>query len=622
MEIELAEIRDFLASHPPFDQLPEEALNALPKGLTVRYLRRGTPFPPTDATLAALYVVRSGAVELRNDSDQLVDKFGEGDLYSASCSGANPEGDFSGVTAEDSLFYLLPCDRFFELRRQHPEFDAHFGASLKARLRRALSNMQGEELSAASLMNIDAAHLVGRAPVQASPDASIQEAARLMTRERVSALLLCDGKQLAGIITDRDLRARCIAEGCDYSDPVSRIMSQRLVKVAPDTPAFEALMLMSRMNVHHLPVVGRNGVIGVISDTDLIRYQSSSSVYLVGDIHRAESPEALATLSRKLPEMQIQLVNAGATPDHLGQTISLIIEAISHRLIELAVAELGPAPVPFVWLAVGSLARREQTAYTDQDHALLLGDEYDAERHGPYFEALARRVSDGLNACGLFYCPGGVMATTPEWRQPLKVWRGYFDRWISRPERKSLMLACNFFDVRPVYGEHALLDQLRADLLQKTQDNRIFIAHLVANALHYRPPLGFFRNFVVIHGGEHDNAVDLKRRGLIPLIDIARIYALAAGLHDIGTLERLRSAAEVSALSAEGAEGLEDAFNFITALRARHQAEQLKRGLALNNFIRPDDLSKLERAHLKDAFSAINALQNTLSQRYQAERFF
>ncbi len=622
MEIELAEIRDFLASHPPFDRLPEEALNALPRALIVRYLRRGTPFPPQDAKGAALYVVRSGAVELRNEFDQLVDKFGEGDLYSASCSEANPEADFAGVTAEDSLFYLLSCKRFFELRRQHPEFDAHFGASLKARLRRALSSMQGEAGEAAGLMTIDAAHLVGRAPVHASPDTSIREAARLMTRERVSALLLCEGKQLAGILTDRDLRERCIAEGCDYAEPVGRIMSKRLVKVAPDTPAFEALMLMSRMNVHHLPVVGRDGVLGVISDTDLIRYQSSSSVYLVGDIHRAESPESVAALSRKLPELQIQLLNAGVAAEHLGQTISLIIEAINHRLIELALAELGPAPVPFAWLAVGSLARREQTAYTDQDHALLLGDAYQSAAHGDYFAQLAQRVADGLNACGFFYCPGGVMATTAKWRQPLHVWRGYFDKWISRPERKSLMLACNFFDVRVLYGETALFDQLRADLLQKTQDNRIFIAHLVANALHYRPPLGFFRNFVVIHGGEHDNALDLKRRGLIPTTDLARIYALAAGLHEIGTRERLRGAAEVSALSADGAEGLEDAFNFISSLRARHQAEQLKRGLAADNFIRPDDLSKLERAHLKDAFSAINGLQNTLSQRYQAERFF
>ncbi len=621
MEIELVEIRDFLADHPPFGLLPAEVLDTLPKALSIRYLRRGTPFPPADANGEFLYMIRTGAVELRNEQEELVGKFGEGDLYSAACTGENPEGDLRGRAVEDSLFYLLPCAHLAKLRQAHPEFDDHFTASVKARLRSAITSMQGRG-NGVDLLATEVGRLLGRAPVTCSPDATIREAAQVMSRERVSALLVVQEGRLDGIITDRDLRSRCVAVGRDYNEPVTSIMSERLVKISSDTPAFEALMLMTRMNVHHLPVVDRKGVVGMISNTDLIRVESANSVYLVGDIDKAASPEALAEVALKLGEVQIHLVHGGTSASHLGQTISALVDALTLRLIKLAQEQLGPAPIPYCWLAVGSHARREQTAYTDQDHALLLDDAYEPAAHGAYFEALARFVSDGLNQCGLFYCPGKVMATNPEWRQPYQTWRGYFRKWTANPERKSLMLACNFFDMRPVYGETPLFDRLRAAVIAQSQENQIFLAYLVANALHYRPPLGFFRNFVLIHGGDHDNSLDLKRHGIIPIIDLARIHALAAGTPEIATIERLQGAVDAGVLSRDGAENLEDAYEFITTLRARHQVEQLKKGLKVDNYIRPDDLSKLERAHLKDAFGVISTMQSALSHRYQAERFY
>lgn len=622
MEVELIEIRDFLASHPPFDQLSDEVLDQLPKELTVRYLRRGTPFPPPDAGQPGLYIVRKGAVELRNASDELVTKYGEGDVYSSACLPHDPARSLNGTTVEDSLFYLLPCDRLQSLRDADRNFNDYFTQSISTRLRRARETLQDAPRGGGNLMTVEISELIGRTPVTAPPATSIQEAAQIMTRERVSALLITDERLLVGIITDRDLRSRCIANGIDCTRPVSEIMTRHLHKVTPDTPAFEALITMTRYNIHHLPVVGSGGVQGIISTTDLIRYQSANSIYAVDSVRKCKSVADLVQASAALPELQVQLVAAGASAYQLGQAISAVTDAITRRLLELGEAEFGPAPVAYVWVAGGSQGRREQTVHSDQDNALLLSDDYQPQQHGSYFTQLAQYVTDGLNACGFYNCPGGIMASNPQWRQPWQVWRQYFDDWIMRVDRKAAMLATNFIDMRPIHGDEMLYARLHAEVLRQAKDNKIFLAYMATNALTTRPPLGFFRNFVLIGEGDHANSFDLKLRGILPVINLARVYALSAGIPEINTVERLKAAADAHSLSADGASNLEDAFEFIGTLRARHQARQIKQGIPPDNYVTPEELTPLERNHLKDAFSAISALQTALAQRYQTGRFY
>lgn len=183
------------------------------------------------------------------------------------------------------------------------------------------------------------------------------------------------------------------------------------------------------------------------------------------------------------------------------------------------------------------------------------------------------------------------------------------------------MLASIFFDLRPVHGDATLFDELQQDILTRCSRNRIFIAHMVGNALGHRPPLGFFRNLVLIHEAEHRNTLDIKHRGLVPIVDLARIYALADGLPAVNSVERLEAACDQGSLSEETGSSLVDAFELIGSLRIRHQAQQLVSGEQLDNYLSPDALSRLERDHLKDAFAVIKSLQDTLENRYQAGRF-
>jgi CBS domain-containing protein len=618
MDVELIEIREFLASHAPFDRLPDAVLDTLPQRLTVRYLRRGSAFPPTDDPEPCLYIMHRGAVELRDTDGGLISKLAEGDLCPSPCGGSDM-AKLSGQTAEDTLVYLLPCSALDRLRAEHPEFAEHFDASMSHRLRKALDAIK-PDAGGTELMTVQVGELVNRPLAQASPDTSIQEAARVMSEARVSSLVITDEGRLVGMITDRDLRNRCLAAGLPPTEPVRAIMTERLHTVRDDTLGFEALITMSRLNVHHLPIMDENGVRGVLSTSDLVRVQSANAVYLVGDIHKADSVETLAAISGKLPELQIQLVHSGAMASQIGQAITAITDAITIRLLELAEAELGAPPVPYCWMAGGSQARREQSSHSDQDNALLIADHLQPEDDA-YFQALARRVNDGLNACGYVYCPGDVMASNDKWRQPLKIWTKYFNTWIKRPDPMALMLSSVFFDLRPIHDPEGLFGELSERVHTLSKKETIYIAYMAANALKHRPPIGFFRNFVLIRGGDHDHTFDVKHRGIVPIVDLARVYALSAGLDEINTLERLRAAGAARALSIDGAANLEDAHEFIGTLRMRHQADQLKRGEKADNFLSPDDLSPLERSHLKDVFALINTMQESLGQRYQAGRF-
>jgi len=229
---------------------------------------------------------------------------------------------------------------------------------------------------------------------------------------------------------------------------------------------------------------------------------------------------------------------------------------------------------------------------------------------------MTRFVCTGLDVAGYIFCPGEMMAMTSKWRQPVRQWKKYFQNWIDEPEPKALMLSCVFFDMRFIAGTESLFDQLQDMVLQKTNNNRIFASFMIGNALSHTPPLGFFWNFVLIRGGEHNDHLDLKHSGVIPVVDIARVYALGHGIKAVNTWDRLVAAGEEKALSSTGVRDLLDAFEFIAITRLKHQARKIRMGKTPDNFMAPDDLSDFERAHLKDAFSVVKTIQSAMASAY------
>ena len=456
LDVELSETRDFLAHHEPFDVLPDAVLDALPARMSVEYFRRGTRLIERGRDNHHLYVLRSGAAEVHDAQGSLVDRGGEGSCFgSISLTQGNPS-TFDVTAIEDSLALLLPAEDFHRLCTDHPEVDAFFDAQRASRMSGAVASLQLSSTGSA-ILKTRVRDLVGREPVAVATTATVREAAQVMSEHRVSSLLVMDGERLAGIVTDRDLRTRVLAAGVDPAVVVTEVMTADPVTGAVDALAFEVLLEMVGRHIHHLPIVDAAGrPVGIVTTTDLLRLEQANPVYLAGDIAKQPDVAGVARVSNRLPQVVLALVEQDASADDIGRVVTAVGDAVERRVIALAEADLGPPPVPYCWVALGSRARLEQALAADQDNAIVIDDAMQPE-HAAWFEALATRVTADLVACGYPRCPGDVMATNPRWRQPLAGWRTEFSSWLHQPVPDAILGASIFFDMRPVHGDAGAL---------------------------------------------------------------------------------------------------------------------------------------------------------------------
>lgn len=623
MQIEQLEILDFLRAHPPFDELPDEVLQRVAAAIDVRYYKAGEAIVEFGQVAESWHVVRSGAVEVFRRNGTLYNRLTAGGYFGEFGLLRNGRVRFPVTALEDTLLYLIPRELFAELFDQHERFADLVEVEDRTRLRQVVSKREESN----DLLSATIDTLVGRSAVTLSSTASAREVAQRMSAEGVSSLLILehnpevpDLPQLAGIVTDRDLRTRLVAPGLPYDTPVTEIMSVGVVSVNHNQLVFEAMLAMLRHNVHHLPVLRNQRPLGVIALSDIIRYESRSSLFLVGSIFRQHSVDELAALVPEVRACFARMVAEDASANMIGSAMAAIGRSFKQRLLELAEAELGTPPVPYCFLALGSMARQEQMIVTDQDNALVLDDRFDSVQHDAYFRALAAFVSDGLARCGYSYCSGGVMASNERWRQPLKVWERTFTDWIERPTPESLLNAGIFFDLDGVWGRLEWATRLRELIARKAKGNSRFLACMARNALQRTPPLGFFKDFVVESDGRHSRVINIKRRGTAPLADLTRVHALAIGSMALNSFERLKDVIDAAILPLGRGQDLYDALEFIAMVRARHQAESLAAGEEPDNSIDPEKLSEFERKSLRDAFLILGNAQKFLKYRYQPGR--
>lgn len=444
--------------------------------------------------------------------------------------------------------------------------------------------------------------LVARLPLFVEPDATVEQAAQLMSAANASSLLVRSDPP--GILTDRDLRRRVLAAGRGPDTPVREVMSQPVRTLDSDTPVHGAMLMMLEQGIHHVALVEEGEITGLITSGDLLRHQSHSPLYLHA---RLQAPGSLRTLDHYAAETAqavALLVQGGMGAASIGRIVSSLNDALVGRLAQGAEAELGPPPCAYAWIVFGSEGRSEQILLTDQDNALVYAEASpEAER---YFGELAQRVVAGLLAAGFPQCPGGYMATN--WRLPLADWLRRFDGWLHAPTPQALMEAAIFFDFRPVVGDLSL--EPLFGLLEGAQHNGLFLAHLLAAAREFAPPLGWFNRI-----RSEDGLIDIKHGGLAPVAGLGRALALAAGSRERSTLERLAAAQAGGQLSAEGAGDLAAAFTDFLELRLRHQLAALAAGQKPDNNIDVNALPAREQKQLRDALVRVRELQDAIGDR-------
>ena len=611
---------DHLAQHRVWGLLSATARHDLMTQSQVLDLHAGDQLASAGQWPAQLWVILQGRVDLIDPDLLRTHTLLAGEFFGAGMTPWSLQQHCHITCTEESHLLQVPETCLQALLNNEPGLTPFLPVPLHGRHTSAQAAADAPR-NDNHLLGMRLQSLIKHPPITLPPQASVLEVARTMRERGVSSVMLAEQGQLIGLVTDRDLRNRVVAEGLDLSRPVADIATLKPMTLDQRSPAFEALLLMARHNIHHVPVMDGQRIVGMVTATDLTQQQSTSPVYMASDIHRQNKLDGLVAISQRVKALQQNLSAAHTSAYNTGHIITTITDALTRRLIQLAEAELGPPPVDYVWVAAGSQGRCEQTAKSDQDNCMVLDDTYDAAVHGDYFQALSRNVCDGLAACGYIHCPGEMMAMTHQWRQPLRIWRHYFEQWIDTPDPKALMLTTVFFDLRAIHGQQALLDSLRQEVLARTPKQSLFLAHVVNNAQRQHPPLNLFGHIALIRSGEHAGTVDLKHQAIAPIVDLGRIYALAAGLQEVNTCDRIEKAAQLGELSAQGSRDLRDALEFVSGLRITHQTQRMQQGLEPDNFLHLQELSNFERGHLRDAFAVIQSLQNVLSQRYQSGRF-
>ena len=605
-----SDVVGFLRAHRPFDALEVSEVERVAASAEVEFFRAGsTVFSQGTQPIEYLRVVRTGAVEVVLDG-RVLDLLGEGELFGhASMLSGLPPG-FAVRAHEDTLCYRIPA-QVARAALARPESVGFLARSLLA-MRTPQTGTLVPSKPAPDPANQSVAALIRHPPVLCSPETTIREAAERMTAAGATSVVIELGDSL-GILTDRDLRSRVLAKGLAYDAPVSAAMSAPAYVVEQDRLGGDVLLEMLDREIRHLPVIAATGeVIGVVEAVDLLAVETLSSFYLRRAIARASSVSELAQVAGELPQAIVALHAARLAASSITAIYSVVLDALTRRLIELAVVEAGEAPAEFSWLALGSQARREATPGSDVDSAIVWYGEVSEEVARPYLHALATTVAAGLSECAIRLDSHGASASDVLFVRSSESWRRVARDWIEHPtQEQALILVSVLVDSRPVWGIHT--GSPVSDTFRSAQARPALLRLLARFALSHRPPTGFLRGLVVEHGGEHRGQLDLKHGGLLPIVDLARWAGMAAGVTNASTGQRLRAAGEAGTLPTSDVHTLEDAFELFTELRLEHQVEQLRAGRRLDDHVNPEHLSALTRSHLKDAFRAVASVQKHIA---------
>lgn len=615
MNVEVEEVTGFLAEHEPFSHVPADDLAAIAATMTMRYIRRGTTMVRAGDRNDILHVIRSGAMDVLDADGGLLDRREPGLSFGYSTLLADPgvpESRYTIVAVEDSLVLELPREEFQRAVAAHPDIERFY--SLQSRRIRSAAQELADDAST-GVLRTPLRDVMITNPQATAPNTSIAAAAQQMREKVVSSLLITEDGNLRGIVTDRDMTGRVVAESLDTALPVSEVMTTDLRTVTPETLAFEAMLIMAELNIHHLPVLEADKVVGVVAGADIARLLRVNPVYLTADFSRRTTREQLRGAYRDACAVIARFIDRSGNSTESAQMMTIAADSIARRLLELAEEKFGPAPVPYAFVVLGSQGRREMGLSSDQDNAMVLSNDYDPDLHREYFDALARWVCEGLAEAGQAWCPGDMMATNPQWRQTARQWEDTFHTWITAPDADALLHAQTFFDFRPIYGDMQLADAVHRTAVQMGGDSKRLHAHLASLAARREPPLTFFKGLVVERSGDYARTLNIKTGGTYGIVQMARLYAITAGVDAVDTVTRLEQSAGRS-VSREGARDLADAFYFLRTLTLRHQARQLRHEEKPDYHVDPKRLSKMDREHLRDSFQVIKRMQSALGNKY------
>ncbi len=603
------QVLQFFESHAPFDGLTKSALIDLVKVSTLNYVTSENIEAQLPNEKSHVFFIQGGhySVKEKGHTRQL----GEGDFFGLPLIHDPNYQDIYIAIEEPGLVYSLPIDAIRALIEQNATVAKFF---------KSYSQKEDESTPLDESANIWLYQKIQgqlkRTPITTESGTTVEDCAKIMAKERVSSLLITEDNSLIGILTDKDIRSRVVAKGISPHVAVSEVMTTTPITTNGNANMLDALSIMTQHNIHHLPVVdpcirtGKNNILGMVSASDILRAQRSNILLVIDDIAKAENLYELINASWQIPHYFKTYASRFSDFDIAGKVLSQATDIMTRKLIGFFTTQNGQPPMPYCWLVYGSQARGDQNLGSDQDNALLLARRANDEE-SQYFAEFADYVCNGLAKCGIKLCGGNIMASNPELRMAIDDALAQTQNRCTNPSEDAIMRFNIFLDIRAVSGSLSLFDKY-VHARTKILRNSMFLASLARFANDVDVPLSLFRQFVFEKKAPTKDCINIKEKAVAILNDIVRIYALADGIIQPSTVERIDALSDKSGLSKPDRRNLKEAWLFLNRLRWRHQLTQN----ATDNLVSMRELSPIERYQLKKAFQQIHQAQQGLVMKF------
>jgi CBS domain-containing protein len=623
----LQQLRRELAEHAPFAQMKPEHVDAFLGAANLAYYApEETVLSPEKGAVQFLYCIRQGSVTGRRGLADAAGGFAyeAGDLFPVGAAIGRRAVTSTYVAASDTFCWLLPLERMEALAAQ----SAPFADFLQRRViqlldisRHAVQASYAAQSLAEQSLEATLGSLVRRQPLAVTPDTDLRTALGKMHALGVGSVLVTqpDGVP-AGILTRHDVLGRVTLPQVALDSPIAQVMSAPIHTLTVQDTAQDAILLMSRHGIRHVPITDGGRTVSIVSERDLFALQKLTLGHVSAAIRQAEDLGALIAAAEQIRRLARNLLGQGVHARQLTELISLLNDRLAERLVSQVAVARGLDLDQACWLAFGSEGRGEQTISTDQDNGLVFVSENPADERQRWLD-FAREVNEGLDACGYPLCKGQIMACNPACCLTLPEWLERFDQWIERGAPQDLLSASIYFDLRAVAGREALATTLRTHITEAAQRVPRFIKQLATNALTYRPPLNW-RGGIDTHEVNGREVIDLKLQGTAIFVDVARIYALAHGVAATGTRARLQAVGQAIGLEPQESQAWVTGFEFLQSLRLRVQiapqdSGQAADGEANPNLIEVDLLNDIDRRVLRESLRVARTLQQRLELDYQ-----
>ncbi|MCL2344647.1 MAG: DUF294 nucleotidyltransferase-like domain-containing protein [Desulfobulbus sp.] len=622
----------FLKKHAPFDKMSAAALQTFGDKAQIVFYPAGSEIVgPAAGNVRFFYLIESGKVQARQAGEVAVTEYsiltlGVGESFPIGAVTAGRPSTNVYTALEDTFCYQLPAEDFLGLMASSPEFNlfcTQYIASLLNQSRSQLQQQFAQKASEQQTLNSPLSGIGARNPLAVRPETPLREALEIMSRAGIGSIIVSDGENKPlGIFTRGDLLDRVVLADLPLDTPISQVMSAEPFALGEQATAYDAMLSMATHGIRHVLVTDPAGRLsGIVSERDLFALQRIGLSQIRQAIETATDIGALRRSAADVRQLSFNMLAQGIGAEQLTQFISALNDALTRRVIQINLDRHDFAGIDWTWLAFGSEGRDEQTFSTDQDNGILFTVPANEDQAAlkERFLSFALAVNKDLDAVGFPLCKGNIMASNPQWCLTLDEWKARFSEWIRQPEPVALLNATIFFDFRPLYGKSELADSLRRHLLAQAAASPIFLRAMARNALDVGPPLGKIRDFITDLEPGHPGKIDLKKYGSRIFVDVARIYALAAGVHNTNTLQRLRLASQRLSSGAEDVNAVLDGLNFIQLLRLQHQHLEGEPGRQGDNLIDPEKLNGLDRRILKESFRQARKIQSRLKLDYQVQ---